>query len=128
MSKIKKILVFGNPHVSKDSLPLKMIPYLQKEFPEIEFKELDGIDEIQNHGKDLVIIDSVQGLKKCVVLKDINRLETNKSISIHEFDLAQNLKLLKKIKAINNATIIGVPMKMGKEKSFDQVCKIIKNI
>jgi hypothetical protein len=109
-------------------MPLQIISYLQKEFPEIEFKELDGIDEIQKEGRELFIIDSVQGLKKCTVLKDMSMLETKKPISIHEFDLAQNLKLLRKIKAINNATIIGVPMKMGKEKSFDQVCKIIKNI
>ena len=38
---ICKVLVFGNRLVEKDKLPLELIPYLEKEFPEIEFKEFD---------------------------------------------------------------------------------------
>lgn len=40
-----KIYVFGNILVDIDSLPIKLIPLLQKEFPDIEFCELDPSED-----------------------------------------------------------------------------------
>lgn len=122
--KCTEILVFGNPDVKKDSLPVQLIGDLQKSFPEMKFLHLDGIDEIQSHGKNLFIIDSVQGIKKCCMVRDPTML-TGKILSIHEFDLANNIKILKKIKAIESFLVFCVPMKISKAKALAQLKELI---
>lgn len=119
-----KILVFGNPDVRKDSLPVKLIPDLSKEFPQIEFIHLDGIDEIQDYGKNIIIIDSVGGIKKCVGIRD-PELISSKAVSIHGFDLATNLLLLKKAGLIDSFFVLCVPMKISKSNAFVQMKKLI---
>src|SRR5574339_309198 len=94
---LDKILVFGNPLVRRDSIPLKLIDNLRNEFPNIEFKEFDSIEEIQNEGDTLYILDSVEKIKKVMVINDLDKLATDKVYSVHDFDLATNLKILKKI-------------------------------
>ena len=85
---LKKILVFGNPLVRRDSIPLKLIDNLRNEFPKIEFKEFDSIEEIQNEGDTLYILDSVEKIKKVMVITDLDQLATDKIYSVHDFDLA----------------------------------------
>lgn len=111
------MLVFGNSLVKKDSLPLKLVPSLKKAFPSIEFIELDGIEDIQKYGRRLFILDSVEGIKEpCIIsLKDIQK---HKVLSMHDCDLGFNLLLLKKIGKIDDAVIIGIPMKISKKAAI----------
>lgn len=123
-----KLLVFGNPLVEEDNLTLKLIPRLRKEFHEIEFKEFDPTENLESEveqGK-LTILDVAQGIKKVKIVKDIDKLELIKSCSMHDFDLAYNLKLLKKIGKLKKVEIIAVPMGMGKEESFNQLQLILR--
>lgn len=94
-----KILVFGNPLIKKDSLALKLMPKLKKEFPQIEFIEIDPTENLDKFGRKLFIIDVVPNINnvKVLDLKDnFNQLSTSKLFSMHDFDLGYNLKLLKK--------------------------------
>lgn len=105
------IYVFGNPVVEKDSLPLKLLPYLKKAFSKIEFKQVDPNENFPPEGeKDLIILDTVLGIKKSTLL-DLNDLaEKEKTpISLHDYDLLLHLLLLKKMKKIDRVTIIGIP-------------------
>lgn len=120
-----KILVFGNPDISKDSLPVRLIAKLNREFPDIEFIHLDGIDEIQEHGKNLIIIDSVQGIKNCIVLRDPNMI-SGKVLSLHEFNLADNLILLKRVKLIDSFLVFCVPMRISESNALKQLKNLIK--
>jgi len=126
-NKIKlKILVFGNPLVEKDRLPLELMKELRKEFPQIEFKEFDTAEDLQNEGRELNIIDAVEGIKKVELIIDIDSLQTSKIFSLHDFDLAYTLKLLKKMKMIDSVRIFGVPMNAKKEDAFMQLKELIK--
>ena len=124
-----KILVFGNPLVEKDNLALKLLPKLRKEFPQIEFKEFDPTEnlEAEIENKKLFILDVVEGINKVILIKDINKLQTNKIYSMHDFDLGYNLKLLKKVGKLKEVEIIGVPMVMGKE-AMKEVQRILWKI
>jgi len=125
---MKKVIhVFGNPLVEKDSLPLKLLPKLRKEFPEIEFKEFDSVEDLQAEGRNLLIIDTVQGIKKVQLISDINSIVTGKIYSLHDFDLAQSLKILKKIDMIDDVKIFGVPMNIREQEAFNQLKKLIKS-
>ena len=118
---VKKILIFGNPLVTKDSLPLKLIDDLRNEFPHVEFKEFDSIEEIQNEGEPLYISDSVEKIKKVMVITDLDQLATDKIYSVHDFDLATNLKILKKIGVMKEIIIFGVPMNITHGQALQEI-------
>ncbi|MCX8179419.1 MAG: hypothetical protein N3E38_01615 [Candidatus Aenigmarchaeota archaeon] len=128
MQKIKKILVFGNPLVRKDSLPPSLIGDLKKLFPHIEFKEFDAVEDLQKEGKNLYILDTVEGIEKVELITNIDILEVNRIISVHDFDLAYTLKLLKNAKMIDRVTIIGVPVNIDKNEALEQIKEIIKTV
>ena len=121
-----KILVFGNPTIENDSLPIKLLPKLKQKFPNIIFQEIDPTEGLENQGRDLTIIDTVEGINKVMIITDFNQLQSNKLFSMHDFDLAYNLKILKKIGKIDTIKIIGIPMNIGEDEVMDQIQLIFK--
>ncbi|HLC65688.1 MAG TPA: hypothetical protein VJI46_06215 [Candidatus Nanoarchaeia archaeon] len=104
-----RIFVLGNPLLEEDSLPVKLLPELRREFPKIEFREIDPNEGFPEG--DIVIIDTIINARDVVVIKDIDALEESPNYSAHDFDLAFALKLMKKMGKIGRVTIIGVPPK-----------------
>ncbi len=123
---ISKILVFGNPIVKKDSLPVKLIPALRKRFPEVTFKEFDPNENLEREGRDLNIIDTVEGIDRVVLITDIDSIATSRVYSMHDFDLGHSLKLLKKLGYIDSVRIFGVPMKIGRKEAVSQLSEMIR--
>lgn len=124
----RKILVFGNPLVKKDSLPIRLLPELRQAFPEIEFKEFDAVEDLQNEGKILYILDSVEGINKVEVITDIDLLLVSKIYSVHDFDLGYVLKLMKKMGMVEQVAIFGVPTSMRKDQAVKQLRQKIYSI
>jgi Ni,Fe-hydrogenase maturation factor len=124
--KKKKIHIFGNPLLDFDNLPLKLAPKLEKIFPEIDFVIADPNEKLEPIDGELIIIDTIEGIEKVVLIDDLKKLETNKIYSLHDFDLAFNLKLLQKIGKLRRIKIFGVPMKGDEEKILGQLIKMIK--
>ena len=122
---MRTIYVFGNPLVREDSLPLKLIAKLRKEFPSLVFKEFDTVEDLEIE-KELNIIDSVKGIKKVELIEDVDSIVTEKIYSMHDFDLGYNLKLLKKMKMVDKVRIFGIPMKINEKEAFEQLSKIIR--
>ncbi len=120
-----KILVFGNPLVKEDSLPLLLLPQLRKEFPNIEFREFDSTEDLHKEGRNLVILDSAQGMKKAEIV-GLDSIRLDKIYSMHDFDLGCNLKLLKKMRMIDDARIIAVPVGMKKNAALNQIQFILR--
>lgn len=121
-----KVLVFGNPLLEFDNLPLKLIPKLKKKFPKIKFIEFDPTENLENQGKDLIVLDTVKGIKKTILINSIEQLSKNKIYFMHDFDLGYNLKILKKLGLINSVKIIGVPMEINKREAFNQIQSILR--
>lgn len=125
-----KILVFGNPLVEKDNLALKLLPRLKKSFLVIEFKEFDPTENLEAEIENgtLFILDVAEGISKIKVLdfNDIDKLEIIKSCSMHDFDLAYNLKLLKKIGKLEKVKIIAVPINFDINNAFFQIQLILR--
>jgi Ni,Fe-hydrogenase maturation factor len=122
---MKVIYVFGNPLVKEDSLPLRLIDKLKKEFPSLQFKEFDTVEDLELE-KELNIIDTVKGINKVELIEDIDKIITDKIYSLHDFDLGYNLKLLKKMKMIDKVRIFGIPMKINEKEAFEQLRKVIR--
>ena len=121
-----KIYVFGNPLVREDSLPLKLLGRLRKKFPSVDFKEFDTTEDLND--RELDIVDTVKGIKKVELIEDVDKIITDKIYSMHDFDLGQTLKLMKKMKMIDNVRILGIQMGMKEDKAFLELCKLIENL
>jgi Ni,Fe-hydrogenase maturation factor len=127
---IGKILVFGNPLVEKDKLPLELIPYLTKRFPEIEFKEFDSIEDLQNEGSVIYIIDSVENIENVTIIYNIDQIEISNSLyTLHDIDLGYMLKLMKKVNMIDKVIIFGIPINtLSKIEILNQLEEKIRSI
>jgi Ni,Fe-hydrogenase maturation factor len=126
IKKKKKILVFGNLLLEFDSLPLRLLPRLRKAFPEVEFKELDSVEDLEKEGRNLLILDSADGIKKAVVAKSIEGLEAGKLFTLHDFGLAHYLKLLKKAGLVDSVKVFCIPKNACEEKTFRELCALLK--
>ncbi|MEK7627544.1 MAG: hypothetical protein AAB397_03095 [Patescibacteria group bacterium] len=123
------IYIFGNPDLQFDSLPIKILPKLQKKFPAIKFKIKDPNEEWANNGKCLYIIDTIFGTKKVAVFNDISIFKKSPRVSLHDFDLCADLILMKKLGKLTDCVIIGVPPDYAEEKAYNEVVdKILKLI
>lgn len=123
----KTIFVAGNLLVKEDSIALKIMPKLQKKFPQIDFIELEPSDEFPEE-KHLNIIDAVLGINEIKIIEDIEKIIVQKSFSLHDFDLGANLKLLKKAGKLETIKIIGIPMQWKEKQAFEEVSKQIEKL
>ncbi|MEK7127899.1 MAG: hypothetical protein AAB838_04235 [Patescibacteria group bacterium] len=93
------VYVFGNNDVPRDTLEIKIIK---------------PNDDVEFDSRNPVILDTVEGIRKIKIFRNIDEIQKIKSSTVHDFDLGFQLKYLKKIGKIDGATIIGVPMKSSK--------------
>jgi len=108
------VFIFGNPDLATDSLPVQLLPALQTAFPDISFETLDPNEDwdLPHHP---LIIDTVVGISEVTVFHDLSVFTRAPRVTCHDFDAYANLLLLKKLGKIGEATIIGIPMGVGKE-------------
>lgn len=118
------IYYLGNQSLEQDSLPFKIIDSLKEKLPNINFIEFDPTENFPEQSQ-FVFLDTVLGIKKVTIITDINRLKTPKRVSLHDFDLSFNLKLLQKLGKITNVKIIGIPQSYSVEQAKQEVLKTI---
>lgn len=103
-----KVSVFGNPDLDQDNAAIKLIPWLKKKHPGAEIKVEDPAEGLKP-ADDWLIVDVCQGIKKLTVFRDLNQFEAKRRVSVHDYGLAMELKLLKKLGKIKKLKIIAVP-------------------
>lgn len=104
-----EIWLLGNPDLESDSLPFKIENKLIKQFPKINFKRIDHLALDEELPNPLMIIDTVQGIKKITVFNDLNHFSSAPRLTTHDFDVLSELKLLNKIQQLPKLIIIGLP-------------------
>lgn len=125
---MKTILVFGNPLVNEDSLALKIADKLitiSEISEKFKFIKSDSLENLEEYGENLLILDVAENIKKVELITDLNQLEQNKIYSMHDFDLGFNLKLLMKLGKIKTVKIIAIPMNYETEKAISEIKNII---
>jgi hypothetical protein len=120
----KQIWVFGNPDLKQDSLPLKILPKLQKQLPHIEFIIKDPNEEwdLPNH---LTIIDTIHDLKKITTFTSLKNFSIIPRLTMHDFDLLTNLRWLAKLDKLPPFTIIGLPQKTKEKEAITAITAIL---
>jgi hypothetical protein len=104
-----RIFVFGNEDLEMDSLPLRLVPELRKQFPEHDFLVHDPNEEWDTC-EPFWVIDTVVGLKEPRVFDSIDVFVTQPNLSMHDFDALTNLRFLKKLGKLPEIKIIGLPV------------------
>jgi Ni,Fe-hydrogenase maturation factor len=104
-----KISVFGNPDLAEDSAALKLIPWLKKKYPGAEIKIEDPAEGLKP-ADDWLIVDTCYGIDKITKFEDLDKFAATRRVSVHDYDLAMELKLLKKLGKIKRLRILAVPV------------------
>ena len=108
----KKIMVtvycLGNKYIKKDSLALK---FVDREINGMKFVEYD-----QNVEGDIWIMDVCMHLHEMKLL-DLEAFLVKQPLSMHDFDIGTELKLLQAVGQIGKVNVIAIPM----EFTYDQV-------
>lgn len=125
---MKTIYLIGNKLVPEDALPIQLKEKLTKRFPAIKFKEFDPTENLPEDSPHLIMIDTVKGIDRVSLFKDIDSFSSQKAYSMHDFDLGWQLKLYKKMGKVEKVTIIGIPMGMDEKTAYDQVTALLRRL
>ena len=124
-----RVSVFGNKEVKEDSLVVELLPELKKRLVKVRFKLEDPVEGLSPpDGGEWVIVDVVKGVKGVKMIRDLDKLETSRRVSLHDYDLGMELKLLKKLGKVKKVRIIAVEMGMDKKKALKQIVKIVASL
>ncbi|NYZ74035.1 hypothetical protein H0O00_02745 [Candidatus Micrarchaeota archaeon] len=122
------ILVSGNPLVPGDSIALRIMPRLQERFPKAEFREFDSAENLEDAGRDLIMVDAAKGIDHVTLLEGVENLEQSEVYSMHDFDLSVTLRILLKIKAIDSVRIVAIPSDYPEEKAVEEAAALISTL
>lgn len=107
-----KVYVFGNEDVPEDRSAIEAAEKLADTLEDVSFvpvkpnEDVPFVDE-----RRVVILDTVQGIREVVLIegKDVDRLVLAPRGSVHDFDLAFQLRYLKKLGRLGEVVIVGIP-------------------
>ena len=120
-----RILVFGNPRVRSDSIPPKILPELKKLFPNIKFETMDPTEIINQNEEELWILDTAEGIDEVRIINDPAMLNRQKRTSVHDYDLALDIKLLSRLGKLKKIKIIAVPNNMKRQEALHKVTQLL---
>ena len=107
-----KVYVFGNKDVPGDKKALEVAKRLEDAIEGVSFVFVGPNEDAPFVGeRHAVILDTVNGIEDVVLIEgdEIDALILSPRGSVHDFDLAFQLRYLKKLDKLGKITIIGVP-------------------
>ena len=107
-----KIYVFGNEYVAEDKRAIEVAKELEGAIEGISFVFVNPNEDVSFvNERQVVILDTVQGIREVTLIEGgvIDELISSPRGSVHDFDLAFQLRYLKKLNKLGEVTIIGIP-------------------
>ncbi|MFH1210022.1 MAG: hypothetical protein V1663_04505, partial [archaeon] len=96
---MKTIYVFGNELLSYDNLAKEISKEIK--IKDVNFKLINSLNDIFGiKEKNLNILDVVKGIKKTILIQDINKIKKSNLYSLHDFDVAFYLTIMKELNKI----------------------------
>jgi len=118
------VYIFGNEDLDFDSIPLKILPELRKEFPHTDYLVKDPNEEWDIPEK-LIVIDTVMGINEIKVFDNLDSFSASPSVTMHDFDVLANLRFLKKLGKLSEIKIVGIPPTISEQEAFETVKAIL---
>jgi Ni,Fe-hydrogenase maturation factor len=107
-----KVYVFGNEYVAEDKRAIEVAKELEGAIEGISFVFVNPNEDVSFvNERQVVILDTVQGIREVTLIEGgvIDELISSPRGSVHDFDLAFQLRYLKKLNKLGEVTIIGIP-------------------
>ena len=107
-----KVYVFGNEHVVEDKRALEVAGELEDTIEGVSFIFVKPNEDVPFvNERHVVILDTVQGIQDVALIEGdrIDELTLSPRGSVHDFDLAFQLRYLKKLGKLGEISIIGIP-------------------
>lgn len=124
---MKKVLVFGNPLLDRDSLALKVAERLRGKVNGIEFEFAESLARPKER-QDFYIMDAAVGIKEAIIIEGLDGLESKQPVSGHDFDLAMELKVLKKLGMLGKVRMVAVPADCSLERAAKDAELLLRKI
>ena len=110
-----KVYIFGNEDLKEDGLAFKVAKKLKNKIEKVSFiKVMPNADLPFTDEKFTVIMDTAFGIDEITEITDLDNFKLSSSSTVHDFDLAFQLKYLRKIGRLGRVLVIALPM--NKEK------------
>jgi Ni,Fe-hydrogenase maturation factor len=106
------VYVFGNEYVAEDKRAIEVARELEGTIEGISFVFVNPNEDAPFvNERHVVILDTVQGISEVALVEgvEIATLILSPRGSVHDFDLAFQLRYLKKLGKLGDVTVIGVP-------------------
>lgn len=116
------ILVFGNPHLPDDSLALVVSKKISVKG--VSFQHSENLNDLLEENYD-AILDVAYGIPKVVVLDNLELLREHKLVSLHDYDVAFFLKLMKAMGKLDSVKIIAIPVNYELDKAIVEVTQLL---
>lgn len=124
----KTIYILGNPLLPTDSLPVNILPQLQKNCPDFSFEVFDPTEDLPlDTDQEFIFIDTVIGIDTVIIFHDLRYFAYSPRVTVHDFDLPLNLGVLQKLGKIKKITIIGIPQESNTQKTIQEIVYILYN-
>ncbi len=107
-----KVYVFGNEDVPEDRRAIEVAEKLVDTLEDVSFILVKPNEDVPfADERCVVVLDTVQGIQDVTLIEgeNIDRLVLSPRSSVHDFDLAFQLRYLKKIDKLGEVTIVGIP-------------------
>ena len=107
-----KVYVFGNEYVAEDRRAIEVARELEDTIEGMSFVFVNPNEDVPFvNERHVVILDTVQELQDVALVEgdSIDGLILPPRGSVHDFDLAFQLRYLKKLNKLGEVTIIGIP-------------------
>ncbi|QIN84745.1 hypothetical protein GBA63_20410 [Rubrobacter tropicus] len=107
-----KVYVLGNPDVPEDSKAIEVAEHLKGTMGDVSFVFVEPNEDVPFAGEDrVVILDTVRGIPGVALIPDdeIHGFALSPRGTVHDFDLAFQLRYLKKIGRVGDVAVIGLP-------------------
>lgn len=117
----RNIYVCGNPLVAADALAIDVAREIERDFPSVSFVHLDPNEEISE--RDIILLDVAEGISKVMIFNDVDQFIAGKKISLHDYDTAFSLQLMKKTGLLKKVCIIAIPLHYPLKKA----CRDVKH-
>jgi Ni,Fe-hydrogenase maturation factor len=106
------VYVFGNEYVAEDIRAIEVARELQNTVEGVSFVFVGPNEEVPFADEPrVVILDTIQGIQDVALVEgdEFDGLLLSPRGSVHDFDLAFQLRYLKKIGKLGTVTVIGIP-------------------
>jgi hypothetical protein len=121
------VFVFGNRLEESDSIAPMVADRLRGKFSGIEFREADEPADLPAaKSRETWILDAAEGIRKVTLIEGTESLlAAGAPVSLHDFDLQFELRLLGKIGRLGRLKIIAIPRGYNIQKAAAEAGAIL---